>query len=418
MIDRAEFLECVRDGLVHLNDELYLDTSPLAELLAEPLRSRRPGSVRVLLLDAIDALTPEHGRPVGSPSSRRHRYLWLRYVEGKTPSEIAQELSVSLRQCQRDHLDAIEAVAAVVWAHYRDRRGAGAVRLDHAEGRIARTEAVRTAAALDEELAHAIRVAPHSIAHVSEVLESVVSTMLTLLQDGRIRLETVIPAGLPPIAMERSTLRHILLTLLSDALEWGHRRVRLTAAEWPGRVSLEVEHGEVGAEVRAISHAPTSKDDDARRVVVPLVEMHGGSVETSALPDGSLRVRMLLPPAEVTTVLVVDDNPDTVRLYRRYLERNPFRLVAASNGQEAFALATEVRPDVVMLDLLLEGEDGLDVLSQLRATPATEMVPVIVCSVFRERALARSLGATAFLSKPFTQAELLSVLREHAARPR
>jgi CheY-like chemotaxis protein len=99
-----------------------------------------------------------------------------------------------------------------------------------------------------------------------------------------------------------------------------------------------------------------------------------------------------------------------------YLDTSP--LVAASNGQEAFALAAEVRPDVVMLDLLLEGEDGLDVLSQLRATPATEMVPVIVCSVFRERALARSLGATAFLSKPFTQAELLSALREHAARPR
>ena len=114
-------------------------------------------------------------------------------------------------------------------------------------------------------------------------------------------------------------------------------------------------------------------------------------------------------------VLVVDDEVDITALVAYHLARAGYRVSTAANGSDALRSAREERPDVVVLDLMLPGVAGLDVLAELRARPETRDVGVILLTAKRDepdRIKGLSLGADDYLTKPFSPAEL--VLRVQA----
>jgi CheY-like chemotaxis protein len=151
------------------------------------------------------------------------------------------------------------------------------------------------------------------------------------------------------------------------------------------------------------------------RVARRLLGALGGRVVVELTP--SFRIDARLPVEVAPTILVVEDNPQVVQLFRRYLSGSSFQMVVAPNGSLAFDLATAERPAAITLDLLLPQRDGWEFLQALKVHPETRLIPVIVCSVLRERELALALGAADFLAKPVTQHALLSSLRRHAVRP-
>jgi len=130
-------------------------------------------------------------------------------------------------------------------------------------------------------------------------------------------------------------------------------------------------------------------------------------------PAGGIAAFLLLPTAEATVVLVVDDNPDLVRLFHRYLRGRGFRLIQATNAIRARDLARAIRPDVITLDLMMPVQDGWDLLRLLRDDVVTAAIPIIACSILPERELALSLGASSFLAKPVTPESLLLALEPH-----
>ena len=108
-------------------------------------------------------------------------------------------------------------------------------------------------------------------------------------------------------------------------------------------------------------------------------------------------------------ILVVDDEPDITALVAYHLAKAGYRVSTASNGTEALKTATEQRPDVVVLDLMLPGLSGLDVLQALRKQETTREVGVIMLTARREEAdriRGLSLGADDYLTKPFSPNEL------------
>jgi two-component system phosphate regulon response regulator PhoB len=114
-------------------------------------------------------------------------------------------------------------------------------------------------------------------------------------------------------------------------------------------------------------------------------------------------------------VLVVDDEPDITALVAYHLARAGFRVSTAANGRDALVAAREERPDIVVLDLMLPGVSGYDILAELRGRAETRDVGVIVLTARREepdRIQGLSLGADDYLTKPFSPAEL--VLRVQA----
>ncbi len=108
-------------------------------------------------------------------------------------------------------------------------------------------------------------------------------------------------------------------------------------------------------------------------------------------------------------ILVVDDEPDVVELISFNLRTRGYDTIAASNGLEALIQARRFQPDLVVLDVMMDGLDGLSVCEVLRSQAATKSIPVImVTAAAGEMARLNSLaaGAADFLTKPFSPQEL------------
>jgi adenylate cyclase len=112
-------------------------------------------------------------------------------------------------------------------------------------------------------------------------------------------------------------------------------------------------------------------------------------------------------------ILVVDDTPANVRLLEAVLGPRGYEMLSAGSGPEALEAVTRDRPDLVLLDIVMPGMDGYEVCRQLRATPASAVLPVVMITASgnEEKLRALEAGADDFIAKPFDQAELLARVR-------
>jgi DNA-binding response OmpR family regulator len=122
------------------------------------------------------------------------------------------------------------------------------------------------------------------------------------------------------------------------------------------------------------------------------------------------------------SILVVDDDPTVSDVVRRYLERAGYTVTLSADGHDALAAYERNRPDLVVLDLMLPGIDGLEVCRRLRSSASG--VPIVMLTALGEeadRVLGLQLGADDYVTKPFSPRELVlrvqSVLRRSLARP-
>ena len=114
-------------------------------------------------------------------------------------------------------------------------------------------------------------------------------------------------------------------------------------------------------------------------------------------------------------VLVVDDDATVADVVRRYLERDGYAVDLAGDGETALRMAAEHKPDLVVLDLMLPGIDGLEVCRRLRANSDVPVVMLTALGEESDRVVGLELGADDYVTKPFSPRELVlrvaSVLR-------
>ena len=116
-------------------------------------------------------------------------------------------------------------------------------------------------------------------------------------------------------------------------------------------------------------------------------------------------------PEPGNTILVVEDNPQAAKLLTLYLTQAGYDVLVTDNGVSALELAGQCHPLAITLDLLLPGLDGWEVLADLKASPRTRDIPVVIVSVLDRQSLGFQLGASEYLVKPVERAELLHALR-------
>jgi len=92
-------------------------------------------------------------------------------------------------------------------------------------------------------------------------------------------------------------------------------------------------------------------------------------------------------------------------------------VIQAVSGTRAVALARELHPAVIILDVMIPSQDGWEILERLRADPETRGTPVVICSVLPEQTLALSLGVDQFLPKPVSRSALLAILQRCRSLP-
>jgi len=125
--------------------------------------------------------------------------------------------------------------------------------------------------------------------------------------------------------------------------------------------------------------------------------------------DRKIHERMRKP-----TLLVIEDDPDIVELLRYNLEREGYRVLVATDGERGLGDAARHQPDLVLLDLMLPGMDGLEVCKRLRAQDGTRGIPILMLTAKSEETdvvIGLEMGADDYLAKPFSPRELVARVR-------
>jgi two-component system phosphate regulon response regulator PhoB len=123
------------------------------------------------------------------------------------------------------------------------------------------------------------------------------------------------------------------------------------------------------------------------------------------------------------TILVIDDERDLIELVRYNLEKEGYDVIAATDGQSGLEVATKHAPDLVVLDLMMPGIDGIQICQRLRADPRTARLPVIMLTAKAteaDRIVGLEMGADDYITKPFSPREVVArvkaVLRRAASQ--
>ncbi len=405
----AQLVPELRWALQRLYDQVSLRKSKLIPILDVEHHKEPVLSLRRLLTEAIESLKPDSTVPPQAGVWRTYHILAQRYVEQLTQREVATDLGLSLRQLQREERRALRTLAEHLWLQHGLERQAPVEPTDRNEAMLQSDAPTRA-----QELDWLRRSVPSETVKVTELLQSLLEVVRSLAEATGVRVEYDLPESMPPLAVQRATIRQALLVVLTAGIRsvpGGRVHVRAELGRWAQCAEIRAMRG------NAISVAPAGENLNALAVARELVALSGGSLQVVADDSGQepFIARVTLPSAEQVSVLIVDDNADALRLFQRYLADTRYRYIGARNAEEMAAAVESHAPEIIVLDVMLPGVDGWELLGRLRAYPKTCEARVIICTILPQEQLALSLGAAAFLAKPVTRQTFLAALDRQLA---
>ncbi|MEA5570179.1 response regulator [Calothrix sp. UHCC 0171] len=119
----------------------------------------------------------------------------------------------------------------------------------------------------------------------------------------------------------------------------------------------------------------------------------------------------------LSTILIVEDSPSELELMSHYLQESGFNVIPVTGAKEALQTAMEQKFDVVVTDVVMPEMSGFELCRALKRNPATEKVPIIVCSSKNQeidRLWAMRQGADAYITKPYTREQLVRAIKSLA----
>ncbi len=268
-------------------------------------------------------------------------------------------------------------------------------------------------------------------------------------------LEVKAPEALPLVRADAAKVKRILYNLVSNAIKFtpAGGRVTIGAGARGGMIEIWVADTGIGIssedQKKIFSEFKQLESDHARRfegtgvglaLTKKLVELHGGAIRVeSKLGQGS-RFSFTLPltpgkrrasdqpaaagilepeigPEEAPgqrLVLVAEDDPQTSELIGLWLGEAGFRVARAFDGAQALALARELSPYAITLDILLPRIDGWEALRQLKTDPGTSAIPVIIITILERSRRGMDMGAFDYFVKPVSKQDLICRLESHS----
>ena len=286
---------------------------------------------------------------------------------------------------------------------------------------------------------------------VSEVIGDVSATIAPLARKNSNELVVECADDVGEMYSDLVKLRQSLFNLLSNASKFtknGTLRLAVERIAQPGGdrlifsvsdTGIGMSEAELGRIFEAFSQADTSTTRKFGGTGLGLTitrrfsDLMGGNVSVKSEPGEGSTFTIELPaeapetetgststqettragPDDGPLILVVDDDSTARDLLSRLLAKEGFQVATASGGDEGLRLARELQPVAVTLDVMMPGLDGWSVLSSLKADPATAQIPVVMCTILRDEAMAFSLGASDFITKPVDRERLVGLLEHY-----
>ncbi|MBC6417329.1 MAG: response regulator [Prochloron sp. SP5CPC1] len=119
----------------------------------------------------------------------------------------------------------------------------------------------------------------------------------------------------------------------------------------------------------------------------------------------------------MNTVLIVEDGLADLATSKSYLQQAGFRVIEATSVEQAKEKLTQMKPDAILLDIMLPGQSGFELCKDLKDEPETKTIPVILCSNKNtdvDKMWGEMLGADAYLTKPVNREELITTVQKLA----
>jgi signal transduction histidine kinase/CheY-like chemotaxis protein/CHASE3 domain sensor protein len=283
---------------------------------------------------------------------------------------------------------------------------------------------------------------------VGESIGLVLSTVEPLARTKEITIDSD-PGPRLHLVADPTKLKQMLLNLVSNAIKFTAPggRVSIRARQVGSWLEIAVTDSGIGIAEADLDRLFTEfqqldaghgRQQEGTGLGLALTkrfaELHGGEVKVQSIAGQGSTFTLRLPldapkSAELPVqelprigapdpnrplILVVEDNPEAAEILARHLEAGGFRMSVARTGTAALAMARDLLPVAITLDILLPEIDGWEVLTRLKADELTRNIPVVVVSVIDNPALGRALGALDYFVKPVDRSALLSRLGRYA----
>jgi CheY-like chemotaxis protein len=374
----------IQEVLKHLHDPQYQPSNQLRDLVGS---DSQDGAVAVQssILQQIQALEPDPDAPRDARSRQVYEILHLRYVQGLTQQRTAELMNVSVRHVNRLQKEAVHALVVSLWE--RSRPGGREARSDGEDRTGVQASSWRSQ--VEREILSLQRSGAHPTSDVEQAIDRVLSLKDVIIPNPDLDIEVAFIQPKLTVAVHPSVLDQMLIMAIRAlARHVSTGPIRVFASLKDGNAAITMT-GALGTE-----GAPT-EHDLAQNILI----FTGASVGVD-VDGGHIFLRIGMPSVSKITVLVVEDNADIVRFFRRSTAGTKYRIVHIGKGQKVFDAVETVAPDVIVMDIMLPDVDGWHLLMRLHENPATRSTPVVVCTVVREEELALSLGAALYLAKP------------------
>ena len=276
--------------------------------------------------------------------------------------------------------------------------------------------------------------------NIVDITASVLSTMSGLIKDKPIQMKRVIEPNLPTVRADAIRIRQVMINLLSNAAKFTDEgdilvEVGLQPGQGSTRHELRVSVTDTGPGISKQDQTklfqPFSQVDDSPTrktggtglglsICQHIINMHGGRIWIDSEVGRGSTFHFTLPlyrkekdddtAGGQKTILTIDDDPQVIGLYERYLQPQGYQVIPLSDPSLAVERAKQIKPFAITLDIMMPGIDGWQVLDKLKGDPDTRHIPVIVCSIIEELEKGFNLGATDYLVKPILEDDLVNAL--------
>ncbi|MFT5129796.1 MAG: PAS domain S-box-containing protein [Rhodothermales bacterium] len=244
---------------------------------------------------------------------------------------------------------------------------------------------------------------------------------------------------------DSARMRQIVINLLSNAVKFtAAGYVRIRAGADGDDLWLEVADSGIGIDNPDVIFDTFTQGDSSftknyagtglgLAICRSLIALHDGSIRVESQPGEGSTFFVRFPDAIGVTptplpdqcidhdkprVMVVDDDLRVTRIIEKYLSHVGVEVCVVNDSTQAIPIAQNWAPDLLLLDLMMPGKDGFQLLAELRATPTLAELPVYVISMYDNKQLAISLGATEYLPKPINKETLYRIIgRGESASP-
>ena len=274
--------------------------------------------------------------------------------------------------------------------------------------------------------------------NINELISSVMSTAAGLVKDKPVKMKTEIEENLPLVRADAMRIRQVLINFLSNAAKF--------TEDGDIVVKAALDQSTKGKPVVTVSVTDTGpgiSQEDQKKLFQPFsqvdgsltrkvggtglglsicnhfIQMHNGQIGVHSATGKGSTFYFSIPVVQQSliegvngkpVIMAIDDDPQIIKLYERYLEPKGFKVIGVSNPTKAKERAEEVKPFAITLDIMMPGYDGWQVLTDLKSSEETRDIPVIVCSIVEDEEKGFSLGAADYLVKPVMEDDLLSAL--------